>query len=352
VFDDVPAGAVRDFVLNVSGFASGTKADKEPLRGVAMPPLEDFDRERVKVDESKRTKIPFPEAQNSRTPGAVCPVTTSFFRDRSVLVTGASSGIGEELAWQLAQAGAKLTLAARRTELLDALAQRIVSSGKAAPAVAACDVSKDGDMERTVAAAVGRWSKLDVVVANAGFGVVGTFASLTLDDYRRQFETNVFGVLRTIYAALPEIEKSRGNVVIIGSVAGWVASPGASAYAMSKFAVRALANAIAPELRLAGVTVTLISPGFVTSNIRRVDNQGRLHAEAADPVPRALVVSTDKAVREMVRAIAGGKREAIITGHGKALVAAARFLPWVLRVAERRIAARGGYRSEPSAEGQ
>jgi short-subunit dehydrogenase len=273
--------------------------------------------------------------------------TQTFFRDKAVLVTGSSSGIGEELAWQLGQAGARLTLTARRTDLLESLAQRIAASGLPRPLVTACDVTRNGDPERAVAGSVRQWGKLDVVIANAGFGVVGALKALTVEDYRRQFETNVFGVLRTIYAALPEIEKTRGNVVIIGSVAGWVASPGTSAYGMSKFAVRALANAIGPELQLSGVTVTLISPGFVASNIRRVDNQGMLQAGAKDPMPAWLVMRTDKAARQIVRAVARGKREAIITAHGKMLVALERFMPWVIRAAGRRMAQRtGAYRPE------
>jgi short-subunit dehydrogenase len=273
--------------------------------------------------------------------------TQAFFRDKAVLVTGASSGIGEELAWQLAQAGAKVTIAARRKELLESLAQRIAAVGKPSPLSTECDVTRDGDLERAVAETVRQWGKLDVVIANAGFGVVGALKKLSLQDYRRQFETNVFGVLRTIYAALPEIEKTNGNIAIIGSVSGWAASPGASPYAMSKFAVRALANSITPELRLSGVKVTLISPGFVASNIRRVDNQGKLHDRAKDPMPGWLVMPTEKAVRQMLRAVARGKREAIITGHGKILVAVERFMPWLLRVVGRKVAAgRGGYRPE------
>jgi short-subunit dehydrogenase len=275
--------------------------------------------------------------------------TQAFFRGKSVLITGASSGIGEELAWQLSQAGAQLTLAARRADLLDKLAQRIISSGQPPPLVAVCDVTRDGDVERAVAESRRRWAKLDIVIANAGFGVVGALKDLSLADYRRQFETNVFGVLRTIYAALPEIEKTKGHVVIIGSVAGWTASPGASPYAMTKFALRALADAISPELRLAGVTVTLISPGFVASNIRRVDNQGTLHARANDPIPSWIVMRTDKAARQILRAVARRKREAIITGHGKVLVAIERFMPWIARALRRRMAARGGYRSQAKA---
>ena len=273
--------------------------------------------------------------------------TEAYFRERTVLITGASSGIGEELAWQLGQARAKLTLAARRTELLESLAQRILGSGKLRPLVVQCDVTRDGDLERAVSETVQQRGKLDVVIANAGFGVIGALKNLSVEDYRRQFETNVFGVLRTIYAALPEIEKTKGNVVIIGSVSGWAASPGASPYTMSKFAVRALANSITPELRLAGIKVTLISPGFVVSNIRRVDNRGKLHAEAKDPIPAWLQMSTRKAARQILRAVALGKREAIITGHGKILVELERFMPWAIRAVGRRMAAgRGGYRPE------
>lgn len=277
--------------------------------------------------------------------------TAGFFKDKVALITGASSGIGEELARQLAQAGAKVALAARRKELLESLAQRIAASGGKPPLALECDVTRDGDLERAVAETVRRWEKLDVVIANAGFGIVGPLRQLSLEDYRRQFETNVFGVLRTVLAALPEIEKSKGNVVLIGSVAGWAASPGASPYAMSKFAVRALANSITPELQLVGVKVTLISPGFVASDIRRVDNQGQVHAGAKDPVPAWLIMSTEKAARQILDAVARGKREAIITGHGKLLVALERFFPWVMRAVGRKLAAgKGSYRTEPKTD--
>src|SRR6266852_9704617 len=257
--------------------------------------------------------------------------TAAYFQDKVVLLTGASSGIGEELAWQLGQAGAKVTLAARRREQLERVAQRLVEIGAARPLVAECDVARDGDVERAVAETVRERGKLDAVFANAGFGVVGAFKKLSLADYRRQFETNVFGVLRTVYAALPELEKTRGNLAFIGSVSGWVSPPGSSPYCMSKFAVRALANSIAPELRRAGIKLTLISPGFIASNIRRVDNRGTVHPDAADPVPAWIQMPTPQAARQILRAVARGKREQIITFHGKVFVAIERFLPWFNR---------------------
>ncbi len=265
-------------------------------------------------------------------------IAESFFRDKVVLITGASSGIGAELAWQLGQAGAKLALTARRKAPLEGLAQRLAASGKPGSLVAECDVTKDGELEQAVVETIRRWGKLDVVIANAGFAVVGALKELGVEDYRRQFETNVFGVLRTIYVALPEIEKSRGNVAIIGSVSGWTATPGASPYAMSKFAVRALANSIRPELRVGGVKVTLVSPGFVVSNIRRVDNQNRFHSGAKDPIPGWLVMRTETAARQILRAIARGKREAVITRHGKILVLLERFMPGLIRASARKMA--------------
>src|SRR6202046_901296 len=269
------------------------------------------------------------------------PAAPAFFRSKSVLISAASSGIGEELAWQLGQAGAKLTLCARRRDRLESLAQKIAASpGASRPITSECDVSRDGDLERAVADAVGAWGKLDAAIANAGFGVVAPIKKLSVGDYRRQFETNVFGVLRTIYAALPELEKSRGNLAIVGSVSGWVSSAGASPYSMSKFAVRALANAITRELKPAGVKVTLISPGFVISEIRQVDNQGRLRGMSPATTPHPLAMKTEPAVYDMLRAVAGGKREQIITRHGKFFVALDRFFPWVTRAVAERVSAR------------
>ncbi|MBV9723772.1 MAG: SDR family NAD(P)-dependent oxidoreductase [Gammaproteobacteria bacterium] len=274
--------------------------------------------------------------------------TRGDFRGKVALITGASSGIGAELAQQLAEQGALVTLAARRAEVMTHLAERIAAGTGSRALVIECDVTRDGDVERAVAQTVRERGQLDLVFANAGFGVAGLFSRLSVADYRRQLETNVFGVLRTLYAALPEVAKVRGQLVITGSIAGWVATPGTSAYAMSKFALRALANSITPELARLGVGLTLLSPGFVESNIRRVDNRGTLRSEAPEPMPAWLVMSRAKAVRQILRGVARRRREVIITGHGRALIALERFAPWIIRAVGRRMAARGrGYRPEP-----
>ncbi len=255
------------------------------------------------------------------------------FQDRVVLITGASSGIGAALAREFARRGAFVALCARRIARLEALACEI---GDARALAVSCDVTRDGDVEAAVAATIGRFGRLDVAVANAGFGVVGRVDSLTLADFRRQFETNVFGVLRTVHATLPELKKTRGTLALMGSVSGHVSPPGMAPYCMSKFAVRALAEALGGELRRDGVSVVLLSPGFVDSDIRRTDNQGRVHEGAKDPVPSWLVVPTDRAARQIVQAIERRVPEAIITGHGKVIVALDRYARGLVRLAMRR----------------
>jgi short-subunit dehydrogenase len=222
-----------------------------------------------------------------------------------------------------------VVLAARRTDRLQALADDIAKSGRRA-LVVTCDVTRDGDLEAAAARAREAFAGIDVVVANAGFGVVGPAERLGLDDYRRQFETNVFGVLRTLYATLDDLRRSRGSFTIIGSVSGHLATPGGSPYAMSKFAVRALAEALRAELRGAGIAVTLISPGFVESEIRLVDNHGRLREDSPDIVPAWLRMSGERAARKIATAIERRRREAVITGHGKALVFMARHAPGLM----------------------
>ncbi len=245
-----------------------------------------------------------------------------------VLLTGASSGIGLALARVFFEQGANLILVARRKDRLDVSCRGFTTlSQRALPCVA--DVSKDGEIEKAVALAMKEFGQLDVVVANAGFGVVGEVEKLTLDDFRRQFETNIYGVIRTVQAALPELKKSKGRIGITGSVNGFVALAGNAPYAMSKFAIRALAESLSLELSEAGVSVTHLAPGFVESEIRRVDNKGALRDAATDPLPSWLPMKADKAARQMVNSLYLRRREIIITGHGKAAVWINRHFPEV-----------------------
>lgn len=243
--------------------------------------------------------------------------------DRVVLVTGASSGIGRALSEEYVRRGERVALVARRKDRLEELARAL---GDRAFAVEG-DVCADGALDHAVEQVLSRFGRLDVVVANAGFSVSGPLEKLTVDDYRRQLETNVFGMLRTIYATLPAVKAAHGSYALVGSVSGFVSVPGYTAYSMSKYAVRALAEGLDLELRPHGVSVTHVAPGFVESEIRVVDNRGRFREGRKDPIPSWLVVPSDKAAREIADAIDARKSEAIITNHGRVFASISRHAP-------------------------
>jgi short-subunit dehydrogenase len=227
----------------------------------------------------------------------------------------------------------RVALVARRIEQLEVLAAELRAAGGRATAHRG-DVTVEGDLARVVRDLAEAGVRPHIVIANAGFGVVGKAQDLTLADYQRQFDTNVFGVLRTLRETLDSLRATRGRFVIMGSVAGHLSGPGSSAYSMSKFAVRALAEALHGDLGAEGIGCTLISPGFVDSDIRRVDNQGGLHAEVKDPVPSWLRMKTATAARLMARGILRGRKEVIVTVHAKVIVFLTRNLPrftrWVM----------------------
>lgn len=263
----------------------------------------------------------------------------------AVLITGASSGIGAGLAREFARRGMHVALVARRVEQLETLAAEIRRAGGRASAHGG-DVTVDGDIAGVVAELARTGLAPRIVVANAGFGVVGAAPQLTLDDYRRQFDTNLYGVVRTFYETLEAMKGTRGRFVVMGSVSGYLSVPGGSAYAMSKFAVRAFAESLHGDLKPFGIGCTLLSPGFVDSDIRRVDNLGGLHAQVEDPIPAWLRMKTAKAARVMVDGILRGRREVVVTFHGKAIIFVARHFPRLTRYLLTR--ANRGSRPEPS----
>jgi NAD(P)-dependent dehydrogenase (short-subunit alcohol dehydrogenase family) len=171
----------------------------------------------------------------------------SRFDGQVVLITGASSGIGASLAREFAREGAHLVLVARRVERIEELAAELTSAGRRSIAVAG-DVTADGDMERAVELARKEFGRLDVAVANAGILVRGRLMTLSLNDYRKQMETNTFGVLRTVMAAIPALQETKGRIVIIGSLIGMVSIPGGTPYCMSKFALNGLADGLSHEM--------------------------------------------------------------------------------------------------------
>ena len=254
------------------------------------------------------------------------------FQGKVAFLTGASSGIGAALGRAFVAAGARVVLLARRVDRLEALAKELGTDRAHAQA---CDVTSEADLARAVKATLDRFGRLDVVVANAGFAVAGKIERLTLDDFRRQFETNVFGVVATIRATLAPLREARGQVVLISSVLGRVAVPRMSAYVASKHAVAGLALALRPELHAEGIGVTLVCPGFVKSEIQMVDNQGVFHAGSKNTQPK-LAADADDCARAIVRAAAARRRVLDWPGHAKAMVLVGTTFPGIWDLAMRR----------------
>lgn len=248
-------------------------------------------------------------------------------RDAPVcLITGASSGIGEALARDFAGRGHRVVVLGRRLDRLEALAAEL--SAKGPPALAlACDVSVDGEIDAAVAATLERFGRLDVAIANAGISNDGPFEKLTLDDHRRVFETNYFGVLRTAYACLAPLRASKGRFAAVGSVSGFLCVPGFTSYTGSKFAVRGFLGTLEVEWARHGVAVTHIAPGFVKSEIRQKRPDG---SATRDPIPPWIVMPTAQAARDIVDAILARRPEVVVTAHGKVLVQVARHAPRAL----------------------
>jgi len=253
------------------------------------------------------------------------------FKNKNVLITGASSGIGAELARAFAKEGANLALLARRTDRLLTLVKESEKLGVKACAIT-CDVTQENDQAQAITHIHEKLGTLDVVIANAGFGVVDDFEKLTMADFERQFATNIYGVLRTVYATLDDLKKSKGRLVIIGSALGHMVLPQYSAYCMSKFAMTALAQSLYIELAAYGISVTLINPGYINTEFRNINKFGEYQEGLRPATANRSRMNADKAARIIVEATRARKRECTITLLGKTGVLLSRlfpgFLPW------------------------
>lgn len=195
---------------------------------------------------------------------------------KTIVITGASSGIGAATARHLAAAGAKVVLGARRSERLDALVADIVAGGGQASALV-MDVTSRTDVQALVDHAVHRFGQVDVLVNNAGVMPLSRLDVLDIDGWDRTIDTNIKGMLYGIAAVLPLMKARRqGQIISIASVSAHVVKAGFAVYAASKSAVRAISESMRQEVAADGIRVTLISPGITRSElVEKIE-----HAEA------------------------------------------------------------------------
>jgi NAD(P)-dependent dehydrogenase (short-subunit alcohol dehydrogenase family) len=178
--------------------------------------------------------------------------------DKVWLVTGASTGFGRELVEYLLASGARVIATARKVEGLKQLEARYPDRAL----VRSMDVTDQQQVEAAVSAAVKRFERVDVLVNNAGYGMVGAVEESAEEEFRPMFEANVFGLIRVTQAILPQMRKQgSGHIVNLSSIGGLVATPGFGLYNATKFAVEGLSEALAQEVKPLGITVTIVEPG-------------------------------------------------------------------------------------------
>jgi NAD(P)-dependent dehydrogenase (short-subunit alcohol dehydrogenase family) len=180
-----------------------------------------------------------------------------------------------------------------------------------------CDVTDDESVAAAVERVVTELGALDIAVANAGWAVNGRIVDTTAEQWRKQLDVNVVGAAITARHAIPHLEKSKGRLALVGSVAAFLGLAGNGAYSASKWAIRAIGQTLSIELAKTGVSCTTIHPGFVESEIAMVDNEGVFRENKKDRRPKKLMWSADAAARTMASAIYRRKREHVFTNHGK-----------------------------------
>lgn len=238
-------------------------------------------------------------------------------RGNVVIVTGASKGIGAELARQLAARGAALALAARDLPALERVAAECRAAGAQAKAIA-CDVTVEADCRRLVEATVAAFGRVDTLVNNAGATMYLPFAEVTDPAlFARIMEVNYLGAVYCTFHALPHLEASRGRLVGIASLTALTGVPTRSGYAASKHAMRGFFDSLRIELADSGVTVTMIYPGFVSTGIRENASGPDGRPIAVSPVKEGEVMGVEECARTTAAAIAARKREVVMTFRGK-----------------------------------
>ena len=174
------------------------------------------------------------------------------------LITGASTGLGRVLAEQVLAGGGQVAATARRPEQLELLRE---TYGRAVMTLA-LDVTRQESVDDAIEQATGHFGRIDVLVNNAGYGLVGAIEEADEEEVRQEFETNVFGLLRVTRAVLPGMRERRsGHILNLSSIGGLIATPGLGYYNASKFAVEGLSEALAGELKPLGIHVTVVEPG-------------------------------------------------------------------------------------------
>ena len=248
----------------------------------------------------------------------------SFFKDKVVVITGGSEGIGKALVDTLIPLGAKIATCARNHDKLYHLQMRY--AGTLLHTVA-CDVSKEQDCRRFIESTLKVFGHIDILINNAGISMRALVKDVDVDVMRRVMDVNFFGAVYCTKFALPSITQRKGTIVGISSVAGYRGLPGRSAYSASKFALQGWLEALRIELMDDDVNVMWVSPGFVSSNIRNVALNDAGNAQEQNPMDESKLMTAEECAAHIIAAIEKKKRSLVLSFSGKRTVFMNRFFP-------------------------
>lgn len=230
-----------------------------------------------------------------------------------VLITGASSGIGEKLTYEYSRKKAKLFIVARRADKLEQVKQKALELGASDVKIIVCDLANEFQKFENETKDL---KSLDILIANAGIGELKSFKNSTFEDFDKIMKLNVNAVFKAIKQHLEALIQSKGRIAVIGSVQSYMVMPGSLAYCTSKYAVRGLAETLYLEMPRYGVSCTFIAPGFIDTEIRKKTADG-IDLTQKDPIPAFLMMSGEEAAAKIVKAIDKRRRVLVLTLLGK-----------------------------------
>lgn len=248
--------------------------------------------------------------------------------EKIVIITGASSGIGEALAREYAARGYKLSLGARRIEKLETLKEEFPGSEILCIKT---DVSREDDCRNFIEKTVERYGRIDMLINNAGVSMRALFQDTELEVVHRIMDVNFYGTVYCTKFALPWLLKSKGSLVGVISIAGHIGLPGRSAYSASKFAIRGFLDTIRIENLHKGLHVLVAAPGFTATEVRKVALSADGTAQGETPRNESKMMTSETCAHLIIKAIDNRKRALILTiVEGKITVFLSKFFPALL----------------------
>lgn len=251
-------------------------------------------------------------------------------KNKTVIITGASSGIGLALAEEYARRGANVVLGARQYVTLCEIAANLEKIYQVRAVAVQCDVSVEDDCKQLIKQAIITFGRIDVLVNNAGISMRALFKDVELDVLRKLMDVNFWGTVYCTRHALPELLKSRGSVIGVSSIAGYQGLPGRTGYSASKFAMNGFLEALRVENLQSGLHVLTACPGFTRSNIRKTALNGEGTQQGESSMDEQKMMTAQEVAVAIADAALNRRRSLVLTNQGRLTVTLKKFLPgWV-----------------------